>query len=137
MQARLSLPYRSNLVLWLLALLGAGVLGLIGVSLLGGDGGNASPKAILPTDKPLVAYFQFGREADTLWLADPDQPSQRQRLLVVPHAADFGIVPSLAPDGRHFAYTALPPGIRAPSPDMPAEMWLASMTAEENRRLLA
>jgi hypothetical protein len=137
MQAPLSLPCRTNLVVWLLALAGVGALGLlVASSHLGGSSPSPTP-AVLPSDKPLVAYLQFGPREDTLWLTDPGQPARRQKLFALPHATAFGVVPSLAPDGRRFAYAALPPGLRAPSPDTPAELWLAAVSPEESRLLLA
>ena len=61
-----------------------------------------------------VAYFEFGETTDTLWLADLHDPSKRSRLLSVPHAAEYGVVPSLSPDGRRFVYTSLAPEVRKP-----------------------
>jgi hypothetical protein len=84
-----------------------------------------------------LAYFEFGVNADTLYLADPAEPWRRQKLLVLPHASDFGLVPSLAPDARRFAYAALPPNLKAPSPDTPADLWLASVKSGAEPDLLA
>jgi Tol biopolymer transport system component len=67
---------------------------------------------------------EFGIEADTLWMAAGDRPSQRQVVAVVPHAAHYGIYATLAPDGRYIAYTALSPGLRDASNDSPAEVWV-------------
>jgi dipeptidyl aminopeptidase/acylaminoacyl peptidase len=85
---------------------------------------------------PRLAYFEFGRNADLLWLVEPAS-GQRQRLFALPHASDFGIVPQLAPDGRRFAYTALPPNTAAPSAAAPAGLWLAGLAAEPRTRLIA
>ena len=79
------------------------------------------------SDISRVAYFEFGINADTLYLADPAQPEGRQKLLVLPHAHDFGVVPALAPDGRSFAFTSLQPNLKAPSPETPADLWLAAL----------
>jgi hypothetical protein len=67
---------------------------------------------------------EFGIEADTLWVAPADRPSQRQVVAVVPHAAHYGIYATLSPDGRYIAYTALSPGLREASNDSPAEVWV-------------
>jgi Tol biopolymer transport system component len=84
-----------------------------------------------------IAYFEFGSEADTLWLASAANPSDRKAAFVAPHASEFGVVPSISPDGRQVVYTALSPQNLAPGPDSPADLWLASLTAEAEPRLLA
>jgi dipeptidyl aminopeptidase/acylaminoacyl peptidase len=84
-----------------------------------------------------VAYLQFGLTADTLWLADPAAPAGRNELLTIPHATEYGILPSLSPDGERFAYTALPEGLPSPGPDSPAKLWLASLDTAEAPLLLA
>lgn len=71
-----------------------------------------------------VLVSEFGIEADTLWTAPADNPSQRQVVAVVPHAAHYGIYASLSPDGRFIAYTALSPGLKDASSDSPAELWV-------------
>ncbi|MPZ49000.1 MAG: hypothetical protein GEU75_06770 [Dehalococcoidia bacterium] len=126
MQATATSPSRSNIVLWVLAVLGVGLLAVF-----------AFPRASSP-DAPLaghglpggqhVAYFAFGSSSDTLWLVDPAQPSQRRKVLVAPHATDFGVVPSLAPDRRSFLFASLPATIKAPSPETPADLWLSDVT---------
>ena len=84
-----------------------------------------------------VAYLQFGLTADTLWLADPASPADREALFTVSHAAEYGILPSVSPDGERFAYTALPEGLPAPGPDSPAQLWAASLDAGAEPLLLA
>ena len=71
-----------------------------------------------------VLVSEFGIEADTLWTAPADKPSQRQVVAVVPHAAHYGIYASLSPDGRFVAYTALSTGLKDASSDSPAEVWV-------------
>jgi Tol biopolymer transport system component len=83
-----------------------------------------------------VAYFEFGLSADSLWLVNPDNLTQRQRVFSVPHAREFGIVPSLAPDGRRLAYTALPANHPAPAPDTPAGLWVSDIAANTQPLLL-
>ena len=83
-----------------------------------------------------VAYFEFGLAADTLWLVSPSNPSQRERVLGVPHAREFGAVPSIAPDGRSLAYAVIPATNPAPSPDAPAQLWLTEVSADAQPRLL-
>lgn len=134
MQAGTTFSGRSGLVLWALAVFGVGFLA-VALSLIDliGDGRAGAPGA----SGVSVAYFEFGREADALWLADPVRPSQRQKRLVAPHASDFGVVPRLAPDGHRFAYNALPKAARAPSADQPAELWLADVAKGSSPRRLA
>jgi Tol biopolymer transport system component len=55
----------------------------------------------------------------------------------VPHAPEFGVVPSVSPDGRLLALTALAPGTRAPSAAAPAGLWLAELAGDAEPRLLA
>jgi len=71
-----------------------------------------------------ILISEFGIEADTLRVAPADKPSQSQVVAVVPHAAHYGIYATVSPDGRHIAYTALSPGLRAASADSPAEVWV-------------
>jgi hypothetical protein len=90
-----------------------------------------------PSISPRVAYLEFGLVADRLWLAEPARPERRQRLLVIPHAPDFGAVPSLSPDGARLLYNVLAPETASPSPDSPADLWLASLDASTEPVLLA
>jgi hypothetical protein len=81
------------------------------------SGGGASGSAS-------VLVSEFGIEADTLWTAPADKPSQRQVVAVVPHAPHYGIYASLSPDGRFIAYTALSTGLKDAKSDSPAEVWV-------------
>jgi hypothetical protein len=56
-------------------------------------------------------------------------------LLILEHAPEYGVIPSLAPDGRRFVYTALAPETRAPAPDAPAGLWLATTDGTKPRML--
>jgi hypothetical protein len=134
MQAEQTLPRPGlNLLLWLLAAAGVTLLGI--VPLLLQPGSDAAPAAV--ADSQRVAYFEFGAAADVLWSADPSNPSRRKQVAAFPHAEGFGIVPSLAPDRRSFAYTALPVSLNAPSTQSPAELWLATAAGAHEPRLLA
>ena len=95
----------------------------------GGMAGNPAdlfPSAGAPSasGSARIVINEFGIEADTLWVAPADKPSQRQVVAVVPHAAHYGIYATLSPDGRYIAYTALSPGLRDASSDSPAEVWV-------------
>jgi hypothetical protein len=97
--------------------------------LAGGTAGNPaglfSSTGGPPASGPArIVIDEFGIEADTLWMAPADKPSQRQVVAVVPHAAYYGIYASLSPDGRDIAYTALSPGLRDASNDSPADVWV-------------
>jgi WD40-like Beta Propeller Repeat len=84
-----------------------------------------------------IAYFEFGINADTLWLASASNPGDRASAFVIPHAPEYGAVPSLAPLGSKVAYTALAPETPAPGPDAPADLWLASLSGNVETRLVA
>jgi hypothetical protein len=120
-------PPRFNLRLWGLTSLGIGLLSLIPILLLTSSGDDGREGAGQESGAQ-VAYVEFGRGADTLWLASAEHPEQRDRLLTVEHAPDYGIVASLAPDASRFVFTALPATTKAPSADAPAGLWLASLT---------
>src|SRR3954469_19217395 len=138
MQAGTVFP-KHHLSPWaaLAAVLGFAVLGVLALAVLRvgpvdsiATGGSDAPRAG-------IAYFEFGETADTLWLADLQNPSTRTRLLLAPHAREYGVVPSLSPDGRRFVYTSLPPETRNPGPETPAGLWLKSAGGSERPVLIA
>jgi Tol biopolymer transport system component len=55
----------------------------------------------------------------------------------VSHAPDYGIVPSLAPDGHRLVYNVLPPDTPIPGPDAAAQLWLADARTTDHPALLA
>jgi Tol biopolymer transport system component len=130
-------PRVSDIASLLLVLAGAGLLVLLLLSFIL-EARPRSPAATTGNSgRGRIAYFEFGVTADTLWLVDPSSPSLREKALVVPHAREFGIVPSLAPDGRSLAYAALAANDPAPSPDSPAGLWLTALARDAQPRLLA
>ena len=137
MQARTTSPQAGNLATWLVAVLGVGLLVILLLSFILEGRSGASTQVAGVTTSSRIAYFEFGREADTLWLANPNDPSDRKRLFAVTHAPEFGVVPSVAPDGRSFAYTALPPDTRAPSHHSPAGLWVAAVSEKAAPKLIA
>jgi hypothetical protein len=113
MQVRTTSPQASTLATWLVAVLGAGLLVVLLLSfILEGKSSNSGTAAGSTASR--VAYFEFGANTDTLWTADATSPSSRTRLLSIDHASDYGVIPSISPDGTSFAYTALPPTTAAP-----------------------
>ena len=82
-----------------------------------------------------AAYIEFGPVSDTLWLAPPDNPSGRKKTFVAQHATSYGIVAALSPDGQSLAYGSLAPDTTTPSPDSPADLYLASLKKGQPRRL--
>jgi Tol biopolymer transport system component len=86
------------------------------------------------TGPPQLLYSEFGRNEDTLWVTAVDDISQRTSIATVEHAPEYGIFPSLSPDGGHIAYTVLPVSGRA-SIDAPAEVWLMDSDGSDRRRL--
>jgi hypothetical protein len=137
MGVRVTSPSRAGNGVWPVALAGGILALLLSVSLVASGALRPFPPGGSTPVPSRIAYFQFGPDADTLWLADPDSPSRRERLLVVPHAREFGVVPRLAPDGRRFVYAALPSETRAPRPETPAGLWLSDVAAGAEPRLLA
>lgn len=87
------------------------------------------------TGAPQIVFSEFGPNTDTIWAASADNPSHRTAIAVVEHAPEYGIFPSLSPDGRRIAYTVLPPG-GAADIDAPAELWVINADGSD-RRLLA
>ena len=125
-------PFARSRMLLLALLVGALGLSLVlGLRELTGSQptASASQPALPPTDSPLVIYSEFGQAADTLWAADPDDPTARAELAVIQHAWGYGILPSLSPSGDYIAYTVLAPG----SPT--AELWLLETSSGVATRL--
>ena len=129
-------PRVSEIASWLLVLAGVGLLVLLLLSFILEARPRSSGTSVAGDGPGRIAYFEFGITADTLWLVSPSNPSQRQKALVAPHAREFGVVPSIAPDGRSLAYAALPAENPAPSPDAPAGLWLTEITQDAQPRLL-
>jgi len=102
---------------------------LVGISLFAYSAldRNSGPGAAAFTAREHVVYAQFGLASDIIYATAAADSSDRQKLLEIPHAREFGIVPSMSPDGRAFVYTVLPPETVAPAPDSPADLWLASL----------
>ncbi len=123
------------------AVLGVSVLSGIVLSALAlvivAFGIDPAPRRTATVASPRIAYLEFGSVEDTLWLADPSRPEQRRKVRGFDHGAEFGILPSRSPDGRVFAYTALPRGVVAPSPETPADLWLARFGPADPKRLAA
>ncbi len=119
--------------------LAGGLLGLWQFA-LGGIGESDQQEPALAADpqseKPLIAYAQFGPQRDTIWAADPDNPDNRSALTSVDHAEGYGIFAALSPDGARIAYTVLPPSEPYPSADAPAELWVTDIDGA-NAQLLA
>jgi hypothetical protein len=88
--------------------------------------GKSGPGAVVFAAREHVVYAEFSLASDIVYEAAP-ATSDRKKLFEIPHAREFGIVPSMSPDGRSFAYTVLPPETLAPAPDSPADLWLASV----------
>ena len=103
-----------------------------GVSALRGDENGAAKAG----GAPLLIYSEFGRNTDTIWAAQADDPSRRSRLAAIDHAPEYGVVASLSPDGDHIAYTVLPAN-GASAIDAPAEVWLMDRDGRNRKRLAA
>src|SRR5688572_7196850 len=137
MQAKTTSPHAGSLATWLVAILGVGLLVILLLSFVLERQTRPSSQVAGVSASLRIAYFEFGRDADILWLANPADLSDRKRLFAVQHAPEFGVVPSVAPDGRSFAFTALAPNTPAPSPNAPAGLWHSTLSANTAPRLLA
>ncbi len=129
-------PRHSGLATWaLLALALALLLSLVAGFFME----QAAPRAAVSSAGAgeRVAYLEFGRGADSLWLADPARPADRVLIRRIDHAPDFGALATLAPGGGSLAYTLLPPDTVAPAPDALAELWVAPLAGDGEPRLLA
>ena len=96
---------------------------------------SAGLQSLLQGGTPLVVFSEFGEEADTLWAADPDDPTDRIQLGRVNHALGYGISPTLSPDGTRIAYTVLPPEVARPGLNTLAELWILDTAGGKTRRL--
>ena len=137
MQAKTTSPQAGSLATWLVAILGVGLLVILLLSFVLERQTRPRSQVAGVSASARIAYFEFGRDADTLWLANPADLDDRRRLFSVQHASEFGVVPSVAPDGRSFAYTALAPNTPAPSPNAPAGLWHTPVSANATPRLIA
>lgn len=126
----------SDVASWMVAIFGVVLLILLLLSFaLEAPAPAPAPAAAAPAGH--IAYFEFGTNADTLWLASAANPSDREAVFSAPHAPEFGVVPGLSPYGGHVAYTALAPATPAPGPDSPAGLWVASLAGNTAPRLIA
>lgn len=67
-----------------------------------------------------LVISEFGERADSIVAVNPADVSSRKTIATIEHAGGFGVFPSLSPDGKAIAYTALPSDTAKPSPDTPA-----------------
>jgi hypothetical protein len=85
-------------------------------------------RALVEQSGSAVVYGEFGDSADTIWAANPSDPSARIALGTAPHAAGYSVFPSLSPDGKYVAYTAATSGTQA-------GLWLLDIGAGSSRQL--
>jgi len=95
----------------------------------------ATPTTPAPSTTYLFVYREFGREQDTIWRVVPSDPSQRERLAVIPHRADWGVIPSLSPDGKLLAYLTMPE--RAFDTSSQAEAYILDLKSGKTNRIAA
>ena len=89
-----------------------------------------------PPSEYRLVYSEFGNEADTIWLVNPADPAEREKIVTIPHRATFGINPSLSPDGRLLAYLSQPE--TAPSDPFlsRADLMVLDLTSGHTERML-
>jgi Tol biopolymer transport system component len=102
-------------------------------SLTSGD--SSSGSVARATGSPQIIYSEFGQNADTIWTAPGEDLSRRTALATVDHAPDYGIFPSLSPDGRRIAYTVLAPDSGLADVSAPAEVWVMDGDGGNRRRI--
>jgi dipeptidyl aminopeptidase/acylaminoacyl peptidase len=129
--------FRAARAVWkpflaLTAIAGAAAIWLFALGSLPGDDASYSPD---PATQPFV-FVEFGRDADTVWIAAGNDPSQRAQALTIPHAPEYGAFVSLSPDGSRLAYTALAPDT-TPDPDAPAGLYVYLLGSENAPELIA
>jgi len=134
MQAQSSPRQASSLLSLVIAGLGVTLLLLLLLSFIAETRPPPTGEVAGVTTQRL-AYLQFSATQDTLWLADPAAPHEREALLTIPHAAQYGAIPVVSPDRSRFAYTVLPPSVARPKPDSPAELWVVSVRGGEPQLL--
>jgi len=115
------------------AVLAAGLWHFALGGLMSGD--DSSGSVARATDSPHLIYSEFGRNSDTIWTAAADNLSQRWAIATVGHAPEYGIFPSLSPDGHRIAYTVLPPDSGQADIAAPAEVWVMDGNGAGRRRL--
>jgi Tol biopolymer transport system component len=118
----------------ILAILAAGLWHFALGGLLNG-GGSPSDSVALATDSPQLIYSEFGQNSDTIWAAAADDLSRRRAIATVAHTPEYGIFPSLSPDGGRIAYTVLPADGGLADIAAPAEVWVMDGNGAGRRRL--
>ncbi len=115
------------------AVLAAGLWHFALGGLMSGD--DSSGSVARATGSPQLIYSEFSRNSDTIWTAAADNLSQRRAIATVGHAPEYGIFPSLSPDGHRIAYTVLPPDGGQADIAAPAEVWVMDGNGAGRRRL--
>jgi len=118
----------------IVAILAAGLWHFALGGLLSG-GGSSSGSVALATDSPQLIYSEFGQNSDTIWAAAADDLSRRRAIATVAHTPEYGIFPSLSPDGGRIAYTVLPADGGLADIAAPAEVWVMDGNGADRRRL--
>jgi len=138
-------PIVVFLAVAVLAVVGVG--GWVAADRLTGDdgGGGVTPTPTRPgtatpstsatsaAGGPALFYREFASDADTLWVAPAASPSDRKSVAQIEHAADWGVMASLSPDGNLVAYLVLTSGTQDPGRE--AQAWLLDVRSGEKRHL--
>jgi hypothetical protein len=83
-----------------------------------------------------LVYSEVGSEADTIWLVNPVDPAERTKVVTIDHRPEYGIVPSLSPDGRFLAYLSLPGDAPADPSLSRADLFVMDLTTGRTEHLL-
>ncbi|MEZ4553083.1 MAG: hypothetical protein R3B59_04175 [Dehalococcoidia bacterium] len=95
------------------------------------NGGAGAPTS---DERAALLVAEFGTDADRVFLARADDPSERTLLATISHAPDWGINPGAPATTDLVAYTVLPPGA-SPDRTSPAELYVLDTSTGETRLL--
>jgi hypothetical protein len=115
--------------------IGAGV----GLTLRGHASGDPSGAgaldALLTRSHNVIVFSEFGVDSDTIWAANPSDPSDRVELGAAPHAGGYSIFPALSPNGAYVAYTALGAGAADSTANSTGQLMLLDVQSGSTRVL--
>jgi Tol biopolymer transport system component len=100
------------------ALIAAAAGGYYAIDNIRGD--DATPFARIQSSGQRLLISEFGASEDAIVAVDPADTGNRETIATIGHAPEWGIFPSLSPDGTAIAYTALPSDAPDPQADTPA-----------------
>lgn len=101
----------------------------------GGPSGAGALDALLTRSHNVIVFSEFGVDSDTIWAANPSDPTDRVELGAAPHAGGYSIFPALSPNGAYVAYTALGAGAADSSDSSTGQLSLIDVKSGATRVL--